>query len=138
MTKNDDIFSVTTAPAEGMRLGTPQFGNMTDRTKYLWLVTPSDVLAGLEHGDSGLSTSRRYLAHTNLSGGKETHAGGELWFPGHSSIWMTGGSGRYPPRSPEELDAVKQSFIDAGYDVRCAGWDYEVGRPSRVFREGPT
>lgn len=134
LTSNDDIVSLDTAPADGMTLGKPQTGNVTDQTKYLWLVTSSDVLAALEHGASGRATMRGRLAHTNLCGGKNAHAGGEMWFRAHSSIWMTGGSGRYGPSTASELDAVALAFTVAGYAVRSAGWDQEVNAPARLFR----
>jgi len=134
LSANSDIVSLEAAPATGMTLGKPQPKNVTDSAKYLWLVTHEDVLGALEFGVSGNATTRRRLAHTNLSGGQDAHAGGEMWFRGHSSIWMTGGSGRYPPTTATELEATVAAFTEAGYAVRCAGWDAEVNMPARIFR----
>lgn len=134
LSSNGDIVFVETAPTNGMTLGKPQPTNVTDPAKYLWLVTPKELLGALEFGSSGRATARRRLAHTNLSGGKIAHAGGEMWFPGPSSVWMTGGSGRYPPATAIELEAIATAFAAAGYSVRSAGWDVEINRPARVFR----
>lgn len=131
---NNDILAVEVAPATGITLGRPQPGNVIDSAKYLWLITPEDVCAAPEFGKSGRETNRGRLAHTNLSGGGEAHAGGEMWFHGHSSIWMTGGSARYQPATESELNAVVEAFKTAGYAVRSAGWDTEAGKPARVFR----
>lgn len=134
LSANSDMVSIEAAPATGMTLGKPQPTNVTDSAKYLWLVTQKDVLGALEFGSSGSATARRRLAHTNLCGGEMAHAGGEMWFRGPSSIWMTGGSGRYPPTTASELEAIATAFAAAGYSVRSAGWDVEINRPARVFR----
>lgn len=131
---NSDIVSLEVAPATGMTLGKPQPGSVIDSAKYLWLVTCETVPAALEYGTSGSRTTRRRLAHTNLCGGENAHAGGEMWFQGHSSIWMTGASGRYPPATERELEVLVSAFATAGYSVRSAGWDAETNTPARVFR----
>ena len=134
LSENSDIVSLEAAPATGMALGNPRSGSLTDSAKYLWLVTRGEVPAALEYGPSGSRTTRRRLAHTNLCGGENAHAGGEMWFRGHSSIWMTGGSGRYPPATEGELEAIVSAFATAGYAVRSAGWDSETNMPARMFR----
>lgn len=101
---------------------------------HLFLVTAEDVLAALESGTSGKSTSRGRLAHTNLCGGGEAHVGGEIWWRDEGAIWLTGGSGRFPPRSEVELNDVAIAFAAAGYDVCNCGWDEETQSPLRVFR----
>jgi hypothetical protein len=101
---------------------------------YIWLVMEDAVLYGLEKGETGTSLSRGRLAHTNLSGGREAYCGGELWFSDESSFWITGSSGRYKPRSVEELDEVVTAFRSAGYKVASCGWSEQLGRFMRFPR----
>ncbi len=133
LTANDDILDVTVPPQHDIRTGEPS-GEYADQQKYLWLVRQENVLLGPEFGPSGLATARKRLSHTNLSGGAEAHAGGELWFKDDCSIVMNGGSSRYEPRSAEELRALAVGFVTAGYRVRCAEWNVDLDRPDRIFR----
>ena len=133
----DDVVSLTVAPIAGARCGTPpRKPRSSGDQMHLWLVGTEDVLVALEEGPSGKSTSRGRLAHTNLSGGRPAHAGGELWFRDEASLWLTGGSSRYPPRSKEELDAIVEGFRSSGYNVCSCGWAEDIAAPARFFR-GP-
>ena len=98
-----------------------------NRTKYLWVVAVGGVPAALERPSQGTTLKRGRLTHTNLTGGEPAHTGGELWFQGENRIVINGGSGRYTPRGPEELNSVALSFKAAGYIVASMGWDEEGG-----------
>lgn len=135
MSGHDDVVSMTVAPAGRVTVGAPKTEGSAGRRMHIWLVTPGDVLVAEEEGAAGRSMQRRSLAHTNLSGGGDAHAGGELWYRDESSLWLTGGSGRYPPRSAAELDDLVASFRSSGYAVCSAGWDHDVAGPSRYFRD---
>ena len=74
--------------------------------------------------------------HTNLTGGGEAYLGGELWFASASSLYLSGGSGRYPPIDPaqlEEATAVFESFV---YEVTSLGWDYVMDEAKRNLEDG--
>jgi hypothetical protein len=128
-----DILDMLEPPDNGVELGEAS-GASRANTKYLWLVGETYVVLGLENGATGRTLSRGRLAHTNLSGGRPAHTGGELWFRDERSAWINGGSGRYPPRNVAELESVADAARAAGYVVCCAGWDSEQNRPQRMFR----
>lgn len=124
------------APIVSWIEGAPPVGTKAGGQKYLWVIRSSGMPYAQESGPLGLSIAGRgRLAHTNLTGGEDAHCGGELWFRGECDIWLTGGSGRYPPRCQEELEAVVAAICCAGYTVRSAGWSDEICGPARYFRE---
>jgi hypothetical protein len=132
---NADVFSVTIAPMDCYEIGQPpKVPRSSGSNMHLWLVRRDDVVTVLEKGASGLSTQRQRLAHTNLCGSDAAHCGGELWFRDGSSIWLTGGSSRFPPRNQEELGAIVDTFRVCGYSVCSCGWDEENDQPARFFR----
>lgn len=132
LTGSNEVRAVPIPPAEGWVVGDPP----ANPSKHLWLITPENVLSALEYGPLGISTQRGRLAHTNLSGGRPAHCGGEMWFRDSESVWFTGASGRYSPRSQDELDYAVGCLRSAGYQVACCGWDVETNSPARMFREG--
>ncbi len=71
--------------------------------------------------------------HTNLTGGNEAYLGGEMWFISETSIYISGGSGRYPPESNEQLEEAGRVFESFNYEVAVLGWDYEVGAAKRYL-----
>ncbi len=130
-----DIFPVMTAPFDAPVRCASDFPATSDKElRHLFLICVEQVLAALEFGPSGKATQRGRLAHTNLSGSREAHAGGEVWWRDSTSIWITGGSGRFPPRSPDELSDIGLAFATAGYAVCSCGWDVELNAPARLFR----
>lgn len=57
-----------------------------------------------------------------------------MWFQDPRSVWLNGGSGRFPPQSASELEEAVEAFIAAGYRVASGGWDKESGKAARFFR----
>lgn len=51
-----------------------------------------------------------------------------------TSIVINGGSGRYRPRSPDELESAAKAFKESGYKVASMGWDTGVDAPARSLR----
>jgi hypothetical protein len=134
-----DVYSLTLAPFENFVLGEPPNRARSSGTKmHIWLVKVDSVVTALEEGASGLATQRRRLAHSNLSGTNMAHCGGELWFRDDSSIWITGGSSRFPPQSAAELEEIGSAFRRSGYNVCNCGWDNEIDGPARFFRGNDT
>ena len=116
----------------------PSLGTEKGRNTYLWVVLPDSAPIILEDSPSSQNLQSKRITHTNLTGGADAHAGGELWFYGDSStILFSGASGRYQPRNPEELTMVGAAFKACGYVVGSLGWDADRARPFRNLRGTP-
>lgn len=107
----------------------------------LWVVTPSDVRCAHERSElAEEKCARKYLSHTNLTGGKRAHSGGQMAFLKNQeniekhTIILDGGSSRYMPRDAHELQEIASCFAKTGYDVYNMGWNDDEGRPEYVFR----
>lgn len=78
------------------------------------------------------------LRHTNLTGGQNASIGGEAWFGEMPRIYISGSSGRYPPRDQMHLKDAERLFGAVGFDVVSLGWDMETDKPQRVWHgQGP-
>ncbi len=104
-------------------------------SKYLWAIAQNSVPVSLENSQHAKALERGRLAHTNLTGGCEAHTAGELWFVDCETIIINGGSSRYTPRSPDELESVAKAFKKSGYKVASMG--FEGGIPVRMLRGEP-
>lgn len=134
----DGVLDFTVAPVTGAIIGVPPNGKKLNdearNTKYLWVISPEKIPYILENGEQGSRLKRKYVSHTNLTGGKPAHSGGELWFKDEETVWICGGSSRYTPRSAEELEDIAECFRKLGYEVINMGWDEGTNKPSRFFR----
>lgn len=74
--------------------------------------------------------------HTNLTGGAPASSGGELWVDplDDSKLYVNGASGRYGPRTPQQLEDAVALMRGLGFSVQSFGWDYDVDLPARVLR----
>lgn len=68
------------------------------------------------------------LKHTNLTGGEPAFSGGELLILNDNTLVVSGDSGRYGPRSADEMLDVAIAFRNAGYTVYSTGYDEEASR----------
>ena len=102
--------------------------------KYLWVLNTEKMPYILEFCEACKGTARGKASHTNLTGGAKSYCGGELWFGSNSSLFINGGSGRYPPETPEQLEMISKALRSAGYEVINFGWDIELDKPSRYYR----
>ena len=73
------------------------------------------------------------LHHTNLTGGEDASIGGEVWFDEMPRVYLSGSSGRYPPRHSRHLKDAERLFSDVGFEVFSLGWDLETDTPQRVW-----
>lgn len=109
---------VAAAPTEEMQ-----------EAKYLWVITDVSVPFGKE-----VNGATR-LKHSNLTGGGRAFCGGEVWFADKNSLYLNGGSGRYPCEHDEEMLAnVKSFYMDIGYRVAIPPLDEGLGQRPRVFK----
>jgi hypothetical protein len=129
-----DVYALDLANTQHMTVGTPPTATQRGDHAHLWVITADDVLVALEAGEAGRSTTRGRLSHTNLTGGRPAHAGGEMWYHSPTQLWLTGGSSRYAPRSARELEDIARALEACGYEVFSCGWDEQIGGPMRFFR----
>jgi hypothetical protein len=99
-----------------------------DARKMLWAVRETDVPYAAETDPFGRGLESRVIKHSNLTGGKPAHCAGEIVIMDEKTIVVNGSSGRYGPKSLEELEAVAKAFRGSGYNVWCMGYDTEQAR----------
>ncbi len=58
----------------------------------------------------------------------------EIWFGEPPRVYLSGSSGRYPPRHPSHLEDAERLFRSVGFEVLSLGWDQETDKPHRVWR----
>jgi hypothetical protein len=75
--------------------------------------------------------------HTNLTGGQPAYVGGELWFGTEEALFVSGGSRRYQPIDPAQLDEAVRVFCAFGYTVTSLGWDDDRDKPRRFLWVSP-
>jgi hypothetical protein len=135
LTIADGVVSLKRAPFPAPVAGRPGF----PEGKHLWLILPTDVPVILETAPNAQPPPLQSgcAKHTNLTGGAPACCGGELWVDAVSAsrLYINGGSGRYQPRTPIELEDAVQVFESFGFQVQSAGWNEENDKPARVFRE---
>lgn len=107
------------------------------RSLYLWVVlpTPPSVRYINEYDERATTELREKVHHTNLTGGDNACAGGEMWFADSKTIYLTGSSGRYRIRNVEQLNDAAHIFVRAGYKVGHLGFNNQ-GKPRKAYREG--
>jgi hypothetical protein len=97
--------------------------------QHLWVVRQDDVVHALEKCEFGLTLESKVIKHTNLTGGAAAYCGGELLFLNEKTVVINGCSGRYGPRSEEEMLLAAKAFSNSGYKVWHMGYDDEADRP---------
>ena len=78
---------------------------------------------------------KRQAAPHQPHGRGQASIGGEVWFGETRRVYLSGSSGRYPPDTPAHLEDAEALFRAVGFDVVSLGWDREIDRPQRVWRE---
>ena len=138
------------APAMDVLTGTPpSSSNETFKTnRYLWVIDirgiPYIIEAPREVRSDSLQTphdpavtvpiiGHALPKHTNLTEGGEAYLGGEMWFTSSTALYISGGSGRYPPTDRRQLEEATRVFQAFGYGVASLGWDDAIGRARRVL-----
>jgi len=99
----------------------------------LWVVRERDVpfapeRCGFARNATGLVQNK--IKHSNLTGGASAHCGGEILFLDEQTFVITGRSGRYGPKSSEEMESVSKAFRGSGYHVLSMGWDPGTEQPT--------
>ena len=122
------------APISGVAFGCPP-RHTTERGShtYIWVIDDSGIPYVLEVPIPSLDGNAP--KHTNLTGGGNAYVGGQLWFQDTFTMYVSGGSGRFPPLTEEQLDTVVTVFESFNYAVNSLGWNHETGRARRVLQE---
>ena len=128
----DGLWYLNEVPATAPK-GTPRRSNQDDGENcHLWVIDkrgrPCISQAPLPRLGNG------ELHHTNLTGGEDASIGGEVWFDELPRVYLSGSSGRYPPRQPGHLEDAERLFSAVGFEVFSLGWDQETDKPQRVWR----
>ncbi len=114
------------APVTGVRPGhPPEVRGQSGTNTYIWVINAEGVPYILEAPHAALNDERP--KHTNLTGDTEAYVGGELWFRTDMELFVSGGSGRYPPYSEKQLEAAVEVFRRFDYEVTSLGWDPAYG-----------
>lgn len=124
----DGLRFLEPAPATGVTYGTPPKSSSEKTNLYLWVIDERGVPYLLEVSIARIGAAPK---HTNLTGGDKAYLGGEAWFESDTALCISGGSGRYPPQNPAQIDEAVKVFESFGYRVASLGWDKEDGAARR-------
>lgn len=120
------------APQESASQGTPpRSRDDYGAGRYLWVIDHRGVPYLLEQPMAECDGSMP--KHTNVTGGEPAWIGGEVWFAGPSNLFVSGGSGRYPPDSAGHLESAVDVFRAHLYAVTSLGWDHETESARRFY-----
>ena len=123
------------APAVDVSFGSPPASRSdAGSNRYLWVIDERGIPFVLESRLAAVGSN--LPKHTNLTGGGRAYLGGEMWFDSPVALYVSGGSGRYPPWDHRQLEAAVQVFASFGYEAGSLGWDH-VARRAKRYREGP-
>lgn len=132
MTKKDGLEIIHDGPISENNAGINTQTRLIEQSEldhtHLWVVKIDDVVHALESCQFGKGLQTGCIKHTNLTGGEAAYAGGELIRLGDTLV-VNGKSGRYGPKSTQEMTAIVQAFADAGYHVWSMGYDTETNKP---------
>lgn len=134
MTDADGLMRLVAGPIrEDMSTAVPPPPSLADSRDtaglQLWIVRKDDVVYAEERCHFGTTLETGRIKHTNLTGGEPAYAGGEFLRQSDQTLIVNGRSGRYGPRSKEEMEAVGRAFRESGYYVWSMGYDTEADLP---------
>lgn len=122
-------------PRDAMRceLSQPPRSQSARGKLYLWVIAANDVSFALESVPYGQILETGVIKHTNLTGGADAHSGGELWFLTESRLLLSAASGRYGPKSEQEMIDAALAFKNEGFEVASLGFDDDTGYPCQLL-----
>jgi hypothetical protein len=142
---DDELIEMT--PADGLQVWVDGSGTATKgkvpliqprpQNADLWVVRADEVVYAAERADFGKSLATGVIKHSNLTGGRDGHSGGELIMLEGGVIAVTGASGRYGPSTECEMRAVTEAFKKSGYGVWSYGFSDETATPYKFGDRDP-
>ena len=131
LSENDGVVLLQQAPALNVVLGSPRLSDEEPgENRYLWVIDRRGIPYIIERPLSIVAGDPK---HTNLTGGRAAYMGGELWFSSNFDIFVSGGSGRYPPNCSRQLEDAVKVFESYQYRVTSLGWDFKNDRAWREY-----
>lgn len=132
----DGVIAVEQAPVSVTRRAHPH-DSAAGQATHLWVFLERSIPAILELAVVSPPLESGRAKHTNLTGGGKAACGGELWVDpvDPSKLYVNGGSGRYGPATPSQLEDAVAVFRKGGYQVVSFGWSDENDAPARVLRD---
>ena len=127
LTAADGVSVLGPAPSSDPVIGKPA-KSQDDKAQntHLWVIDSDRLPYILE---APVATLGAIPKHSNLA--NSAHVAGEAWFINDKSIIISGASGRFPPRSPAELEGATEVFAAFAYRTQSLGWDYETNTAFR-------
>ena len=109
VTVADGLFDLNEVPQQASQ-GAPRLSKGNDgQNCHLWVIDergrPCISQAPLPRLGPGK------LHHTNLTGGGKASIGGEIWFGELPLVYLSGSSGRYPPKEEATCKMPNSSFV---------------------------
>ena len=130
----DGLRFLQEAPVSDVEFGSPpKHSDDQSRNTYLWVIDDRGVPYLIEVSMNTLGDD--LPKHTNLTGGKPAYIGGQLWFTDPNGMYVSGGSGRFPPIDKQQLAAAIDVFSSFKYTVTSLGWNSETGWAWRHLQE---
>ena len=109
------------------------YGNAPE-ARHLWVIRSEDFPVALEDCPWGKVLQSGKIKHSNLTGGRSAHSGGEIWFIGEDKIAVNAASGRYGAENEQEFNQIVEALRRSGYRVASMGFDLDnTSITNRVF-----
>ena len=122
------------SPVSNVQFGAPPtLKGERGSNRYLWVIDLRGIPYIVERPLSDLGDFDP--KHTNLTGGEDAYLGGELWFSDNTHLFVSGGSGRYPPIDANQLRDAVRVFKSYRYRVTSLGWDFKNDRAWREYHD---
>ncbi|MEE9614130.1 MAG: hypothetical protein V3W31_04125 [Thermodesulfobacteriota bacterium] len=137
LSEEHGVVQIKIAPISDLVCGMPPQDlseRNSDRAKFIWVIQKDSSPRILEKSGKVEFLESKRATHTNLTGGKKAYCGGEIWFQSEDTIYISGASGRYPPRDSQELEDICDAFRRLGYKVASLGWDSDRNWPYSLAR----
>lgn len=131
ITASDGLRLLTPAPVTDVQRGKPGPSRNEHVNTYLWVIDTRGIPYVFEAPISKIGAV--FPKHTNITGGAEAYLGGEMWFTSTIAMYVSGGSGRYPPKDKNQLEEAVQVFKSFGYQVTSLGWNDSLGEAKRIL-----
>jgi hypothetical protein len=113
----DNSLFVSTEEFDLLISDCPKYRDLFINKKYLWVIGVFGLRMIRELTRNEARKGKKYVCHTNLTGGLEAYQGGEVWFCEDGRVGINYFSDRYGATSIIQWNAVINHFKSVGYDL---------------------